>query len=92
MFTTHQVTNQAQLFAPDNLFSCDLALQEALIREAPTLGQGAIDQMQVLGQQIAAAAKRDLARLANQNRVILGSATKDLHRAQYLFITTDDRI
>ena len=67
MFTTHQVTNQAQLFAPDNLFSCDLALQEALIREAPTLGQGAIDQMQVLGQQIAAAAKRDLARLANQN-------------------------
>lgn len=67
MFETHQVTNQAEPFAPDNLFACDLALQEALKREAPALGQTASSQMHALGQQIAAAAKQDWARLANQN-------------------------
>lgn len=67
MFETHQVTNQAEPFAPDNLFACDLALQEALAREAPALGHAASRQMHVLGQQVAAAAKQDWARLANQN-------------------------
>jgi putative acyl-CoA dehydrogenase len=75
MFETHQVTNQAEPFAPDNLFSTDLALQEALAREAPALNQAENGQMQAqmqakmqaLGQQIAAAAKQDWARLANQN-------------------------
>jgi putative acyl-CoA dehydrogenase len=61
-FDTHEVFNQASPFVDVNLYSCDPALQEALVRE----GAGwAADGLQALGARLGRAATLDLARLAN---------------------------
>jgi putative acyl-CoA dehydrogenase len=62
-FDTHEVFNQASPFGDVNLFACDPALQEGLVRE----GAGwAADGLARLGQQLGSAAVLDLARLANE--------------------------
>jgi putative acyl-CoA dehydrogenase len=62
-FDTHEVFNQAAPFGDVNLFDCDPALREGLVRE----GAGwAADGLARLGQQLGSAAVLDLARLANE--------------------------
>jgi putative acyl-CoA dehydrogenase len=62
-FDTHQVFNQAPPFANVNLFECDVALQEALVREGAPWAEGALRK---LGQQLGQAGILELGRLANQ--------------------------
>jgi putative acyl-CoA dehydrogenase len=61
-FDTHEVFNQASPFVDVNLYSCDPALQEALVREG---ADWAADGLQALGARLGRAATLDLARLAN---------------------------
>ena len=61
-FDTHEVTNQATPFENVNLFACDPALQEALLREG---GAAAAPALHALGAQLGLAQMQDLARLAN---------------------------
>jgi putative acyl-CoA dehydrogenase len=63
-FDTHEVFNQAPPFADVNLFSCDAALQEALVREG---GGWAGDSLAALGATLGSAEVLDLGRLANAN-------------------------
>ncbi len=63
-FDTHDVFNQAAPFENVNLFACDLALQEALVREG---GAGAVDALQALGGKLGRAEVLDLGRQANAN-------------------------
>jgi putative acyl-CoA dehydrogenase len=63
-FDTHEVFNQASPFADVNLYACDPALREALVREG---GGWAADQLQALGARLGRADTLDLARLANAN-------------------------
>jgi putative acyl-CoA dehydrogenase len=63
-FDTHEVFNQASPFADVNLYACDPALQEALVREG---GGWAADSLRSLGERLGRADTLDLARLANAN-------------------------
>jgi putative acyl-CoA dehydrogenase len=63
-FDTHEVFNQASPFADVNLFDCDRALQEGLVREG---GGWAAPALQALGAELGRADTLDLARLANTN-------------------------
>ena len=61
-FQTHEVLNQAAPFENVNLFACDPALREALVRE----GAGwAEDSLAGLGATLGSAEVLDLARQAN---------------------------
>ncbi|MBZ2207598.1 isovaleryl-CoA dehydrogenase [Massilia soli] len=63
-FDTHAVFNQAPPFENVNLFACDPALMEAVVRE----GAGwAADCLGALGAQLGTAATFELARQANAN-------------------------
>lgn len=61
-FETHAVSNQAAPFADINLFRCDPALGEALVREGGGWAEAGLD---ALGEKLGQAAVLDLARLAN---------------------------
>ncbi|HZX25802.1 MAG TPA: isovaleryl-CoA dehydrogenase [Telluria sp.] len=63
-FDTHVVLNQVPPFEHVNLFTCDIALQEALRREG---GGWAADGLRDLGAQLGRPAVQDLARQANGN-------------------------
>jgi putative acyl-CoA dehydrogenase len=63
-FETHEIFNQASPFAGVNLYACDPALQEALVREGGGWAAGAL---QALGAELGRAEVLDLARLANVN-------------------------
>jgi putative acyl-CoA dehydrogenase len=63
-FDTHEVFNQAPPFADVNLFDCDPALQEALLREG---GGWAADSLRALGAKLGSAETLDLGRQANAN-------------------------
>jgi putative acyl-CoA dehydrogenase len=63
-FETHEIFNQASPFAEVNLYACDPALQEALVREGGGWAAGAL---QALGAELGRAEVLDLARLANVN-------------------------
>ncbi|MES3023501.1 MAG: isovaleryl-CoA dehydrogenase [Pseudomonadota bacterium] len=63
-FDTHEVMNQAAPFQDINLFACDRALQEALVREgAPWAAEG----LHALGARLGRAETLDLGRQANVN-------------------------
>jgi len=76
-FDTHAVFNQASPFADINLFACDLALQEALVREG---GGASLDALHSLGAQLGQASVLDLARLANVHAPILHSVDRSGNR------------
>jgi putative acyl-CoA dehydrogenase len=63
-FDTHEVFNQAPPFQDVNLFLCDPALREALLREG---GAAALPALEALGAKLGQAAVLDLARQANVN-------------------------
>ncbi len=63
-FDTHDVVNQASPFENINLFDCDTALREALLREG---GAAAAEQLHALGAQLGRAEVLDLGRQANAN-------------------------
>jgi putative acyl-CoA dehydrogenase len=63
-FDTHEVFNQAPPFADVNLFACDPALREALLREG---GGWAAESLSALGARLGSAEVLDLARIANAN-------------------------
>lgn len=67
-FDTHEVFNQVAPFADVNLFTCDPALGEALVREG---GGAALASLEALGARLGSAATLDLARLANRNEPVL---------------------
>ncbi|MEN3276749.1 MAG: putative acyl-CoA dehydrogenase [Massilia sp.] len=63
-FDTHEVFNQAPPFGDVNLFSCDPALREGVVRE----GAGwAVEDLAALGARLGRFEVLDLARLANAN-------------------------
>ncbi|HEX8787967.1 MAG TPA: DNA alkylation response protein, partial [Telluria sp.] len=62
-FDTHEVFNQASPFGDVNLFRCDPALREGLVREG---GGWAAEELDRLGAQLGSAAVLDLGRLANE--------------------------
>ena len=67
-FDTHTIFNQAPPFGDVNLFACDVALQQALVRE----GAGwAADGLQALGAKLGEAATLELGRLANVHGPVL---------------------
>ncbi|WUR15881.1 isovaleryl-CoA dehydrogenase [[Empedobacter] haloabium] len=67
-FDTHEIFNQVTPFADVNLFTCDPALGEAVVRE----GAGAaLPSLQALGARLGRAATLDLARQANRNEPVL---------------------
>lgn len=61
-FDTHEVFNQATPFENVNLFACDPALIEALLREG---GGAALRELDALGDKLGRAETYALARLAN---------------------------
>ena len=61
-FDTHEVFNQATPFENVNLFACDPALVEALLREG---GGAARQELDALGEKLGRAETYALARLAN---------------------------
>jgi putative acyl-CoA dehydrogenase len=63
-FDTHEVFNQAPPFADVNLYECDPALKDALLREG---GGWAAASLSELGGRLGSAAVLDLARVANAN-------------------------
>ncbi len=63
-FDTHDVFNQASPFENVNLFTCDLALQEALAREG---APWAAAELAALGAQLGSAETLALGRLANEH-------------------------
>ena len=63
-FDTHEVFNQAPPFEGVNLFTCDVALGEALAREG---GGWAAPALETLGATLGSAEVLDLARQANAN-------------------------
>jgi putative acyl-CoA dehydrogenase len=64
MFDTHSVLNQSESFDGINPYAVDVALQEAVARAG--IGDAQAAQLQQLGQKIAAAARKEWPRLANQ--------------------------
>src|SRR5471030_334646 len=67
-YDTHEVSNQVAPFADINLFDCDPALREALLREG---GAAEVDALHALGRQLGRAETLELARLANRNGPLL---------------------
>ncbi len=67
-FDTHEVRNQAPPFGDVNLFACDPALREALLREG---GGAALPDLEALGRHLGRADVLDLARLANLHAPVL---------------------
>jgi len=67
-YDTHEVSNQVAPFADINLFDCDPALREALLREG---GAAEVDALHALGRQLGRAETLELARLANRNGPVL---------------------
>ena len=63
-FDTHEVFNQAPPFGDVNLYACDPALGEALVREGAGWAAGELD---ALGARLGRFDVLDLARLANAN-------------------------
>ena len=61
-FDTHEVFNQVPPFEDVDLFDCDLALREGLVREG---GAWAVDALSTLGRRCGAGTAQELARLAN---------------------------
>jgi putative acyl-CoA dehydrogenase len=62
-FDTHEVSNQVPPFADVNLYACDRALQEAVVREGAA---NAIPALLALGERLGGAGMQELARLANE--------------------------
>ncbi len=67
-FDTHEVRNQPPPFGDVNLFACDPALREALLREG---GADALPDLEALGRRLGRAEVLDLARLANAHGPVL---------------------
>ncbi len=67
-FDTHEVHNQVPPFGDVDLFGCDTALREALLREG---GADALAELEALGQRLGRAEVLDLARLANAHGPVL---------------------
>ena len=67
-FDTHEVRNQVAPFADINLYACDLALREALLREGAA---AEVDALHALGERLGRAETLELARLANRNGPVL---------------------
>ncbi|UOD28980.1 isovaleryl-CoA dehydrogenase [Massilia violaceinigra] len=67
-FDTHTIFNQASQFGNSNLFACDPALREAVVREG---APWAVDGLLALGASLGRAEVLELARLANVNKPIL---------------------
>ncbi|GGC22285.1 isovaleryl-CoA dehydrogenase [Pseudoduganella buxea] len=67
-FDTHEVRNQPTPFGDINLFACDPALREALLREG---GADALPDLEALGRRLGRAEVLDLARLANVHAPVL---------------------
>src|SRR5471030_2123172 len=67
-YDTHEVSNQVAPFADINLFDCDPALREALLREG---GAAEVDALHALGRQLGRAETLEWARLANRNGPVL---------------------
>ena len=63
-YDTHEVFNQAPPFENVNLYACDSALQEALLREG---GAASADALHALGARLGQAEVLDLGRQANAN-------------------------
>ena len=63
-FDTHEVFNQATPFENVNLFACDPALAEALLREG---GGAALQELDALGERLGRADTYALAREANRH-------------------------
>jgi len=63
-FDTHEVFNQATPFENVNLFACDPALAEALLREG---GGAALRELDALGERLGRADTYALAREANRH-------------------------
>ncbi|MGO4377805.1 isovaleryl-CoA dehydrogenase [Pseudoduganella sp. RAF53_2] len=63
-FDTHEVFNQVRPFENVNLFTCDVALREALEREG---GGSAMASLMELGADLGSSDVLDLARQANEN-------------------------
>ncbi|MEG0880269.1 MAG: isovaleryl-CoA dehydrogenase [Janthinobacterium sp.] len=63
-FDTHEVFNQATPFENVNLFACDPALIEALLREG---GGAALQELDALGEKLGRAGTYALAREANRH-------------------------
>ncbi|WP_137176109.1 isovaleryl-CoA dehydrogenase [Massilia sp. HP4] len=69
-YATHEVENQAPPFTDVNLYACDPALQEALLREG---GGWAAPQLEALGARLGSSEVQELARLANLHGPTLAS-------------------
>ena len=76
-FDTHEVQNQAPPFVNVNLYACDPALQEALVREG---GGWAAAQLEALGARLGSAEVQELARLANLHGPTLTGFDRAGHR------------
>ena len=77
IFDTHTVFNQAPPFADVNLFTCDSALREALLREG---GGDALERMVALGERLGRADVQELGRQANACPPRLTSFDRSGHR------------
>ncbi|MFS2077521.1 isovaleryl-CoA dehydrogenase [Telluria sp. Tellsp131] len=76
-FDTHEVFNQAPPFGDVDLFACDPALREGLVREGAGWAEGELGR---LGRELGAAAVLDLGRLANDNPPRLVNFDRGGHR------------
>ncbi len=77
MFETHEVTNQPPELININLFETDIALKEAVIREA---GEDQLKQLSAFGARIGSAEVIDLGRQANTYLPVLKSFDRFGHR------------
>lgn len=80
-FDTHDVFNQAPQFADVNLYTCDAALKDAVVRE----GAGwAADGLTESGAQLGTAAMQELARLANFHHPVLDAFDRHGRRIDHI--------
>lgn len=80
-FDTHQVFNVAPPFVDFNLYTCDAALHEALVREG---GGWAAPRLAALGARLGSAEVQELARLANLHGPTLASFDRGGRRVDQL--------
>ncbi|MBJ7311181.1 isovaleryl-CoA dehydrogenase [Rugamonas sp. CCM 8940] len=76
-FDTHEINNTVAPFENINLYACDAALQEALLREG---GGHAEASLRALGELLGRAETLALARLANQNKPTLHNFDREGRR------------
>ncbi|WGG52829.1 isovaleryl-CoA dehydrogenase [Rugamonas sp. DEMB1] len=76
-FDTHEISNTVAPFENINLYACDPALKEALLREG---GANAAASLQALGELLGRAETLELARLANQNKPTLHNFDREGRR------------